>query len=33
METKHDVCRVQDRMTKFCEYLRKNAIKIINGGY
>ena len=30
IENKHDVCRGKDCMKKFCEFLRKHAMKIIN---
>ena len=30
IENKHDVYRGKDCMKKFCEFLRKHAIKIIN---
>ena len=30
IENKHDVYRGKDCMKKFCEYLRENAMKIIN---
>ena len=30
IEIKHDVYRGKDCMKKFCEFLRKHAIKIIN---
>ena len=31
-ENKHNVCRGEDSMKKFCESLRKHAMKIINFG-
>ena len=30
IENKHDVYRCKDRMRKFCEFLRKPVVKIIN---
>ena len=30
IENKHDKCRGKDCMKKFCESLRKHAVKIIN---
>ena len=30
IENKHDLCRGKDCMKKFCDFLRKDAIKIIN---
>ena len=30
IENKHDVYRDKDYMKKFCDFLRKDAIKVIN---